>query len=96
MIARTLRVALTSERIDPVLEAYREDIRPIHHGAAGLLQHYVLVDREHGLVEFIGVWDSAGSIASIAPRLEPARARLWERFGEDPSLAVYEVEDILR
>ena len=96
MIARTLRVDVGPERIDLVLEAYREDIRPAHDRAEGLLQHYVLVDRDHGRVDFIGIWDSADAVAAIAPALEPARARLWERFGQDPTLGIHEVVDILR
>jgi len=54
VIARTLQVEVEPERIDAVLEAYREDVRPIHARAEGLQQHYVLVDREQGL--FVGLW----------------------------------------
>ncbi len=96
MIARALRVQIPPERIDSVLEAYREDVRPIHERAQGHRQHHVLVDREHGLVEIIGVWDSAEDVARVAPDLEPARARLWERFGADPPLGIYDVADVLR
>ena len=96
MIARTLHVRVSPHRIDSILEAYREDVRPIHDRAQGLLQHYVLVDRESGDIEIVGIWDSAEAVVRIAPQLEPARARLWERFGQDPPVAVYEVGDILR
>lgn len=71
-------------------------MRPIHERAAGLRQHYVLVDRQTGWVEIIGVWDSADDVARVAPELEPARRRLWERFGANPPLDVYEVVDELR
>ena len=96
MMARTLRVEVGPEGIDSVLEAYREDIRPIHHRSTGLRQHYVLVDREQGRIEFVGIWESDEALAEVAPELEPARARLWERFGQDPELAAYEVADVLR
>jgi quinol monooxygenase YgiN len=96
MIARTLRVDVGPDDLDPVLEAYREDIRPIHERAAGLRQHYVLVDREHGRIDFVGIWESTDAVAASGPELEPARARLWERFGQDPTLGVHEVVDTLR
>lgn len=96
MIARTLRVQVPVDTIDGILEAYREDVRPIHARAAGLRQHYVLVDRQSGWIEIIGVWDSAGDLARIAGELEPARRRLWERFGTNPPVAVLEVADELR
>lgn len=96
MIARTLRVQLPVDRIQQVLEAYREDVRPIHARAGGLRQHYVLVDRQSGWIEIIGVWDSADDVARVAPELERARRRLWGRFGTDPPLQVYEVADQLR
>ncbi|TFG69080.1 MAG: hypothetical protein E4H24_01775 [Thermomicrobiales bacterium] len=95
MIARTLRVQVPVGRIDSVLEAYREDVRPIHERAAGLRQHYVFVDRQSGWIEIIGVWDSADDVARIASELEPARQRLWERFGTNPPLEIYEVGDEL-
>lgn len=96
MIARTLRVQVPVDRIDGVLQAYREDVRPIHARAAGLRQHYVLVDRRTGWIEVIGVWDSADDLARIAAELEPARQRLWERFGANPPVGVFEVADELR
>ena len=96
MIARVLRVNVRPEQVDDIVKAYREDVRPIHATAAGLLQHYVLVDRAAGHIEIIGIWDSATSVADIAPFLEPARQRLWARFGSSPPLEVYEVADELR
>ena len=84
MIARVLRVNVPPEGVDAVLDAYREDVRPIHVQAVGLRQHYVLVDRVAGRIEIIGVWDSADDVRAIAPKLEPARQRLWTRFGADP------------
>ena len=96
MIARTLQVQVEPEAIDPILEAYREDVRPIHEAAEGLLQHYVLVDRERGHIEIVGIWDSAEDLARVRPRLDPARQRLWSRFGSEPPLGVYEVADVLR
>jgi hypothetical protein len=96
VIARTLRVQVPVDRIDRVLEAYREGVRPIHARAVGLRQHYVLVDRQAGWIEIIGIWDSAEDVARVAPELEPARQRLWERFGADPPVHVLEVADQLR
>jgi heme-degrading monooxygenase HmoA len=96
VIARVLRVQVPTAQIETVVEAYVEDVRPIHARAAGLRQHYVLVDRETGLIEIVGIWDSADAIARIAPELEPARQRLWESFGSNPPLEIYEVADELR
>ncbi len=96
MIARVLRVEVPPDRVDAVLEAYRTDVRPIHARATGLRQHYVLVDRDHGRITIIGVWDSAEAVAEIAAELEPARARLWAEFGQSPPLEVYQVADELR
>ena len=96
MIARVLRVDVPVDRIDAVLNAYREDVRPIHVRAGGLRQHYLLVDRETGRIEIIGVWDSPNDVARIAAELEPARQRLWAQFGADPPLEVLEVADELR
>jgi hypothetical protein len=70
-------------------------VRPIHERAAGLLAHYVLVDRDAGRVQIVGVWDSSASVATIADELEPARQRLWDAFGESPALAIYEVADVI-
>jgi hypothetical protein len=95
MIARVLRVELAADRVDAVLRAYREYVRPIHAEAVGLRQHYVLVDQETGRVEIIGIWESSEAIAAIGPRLEPARERLWSAFGCNPPLEVYEVGDEL-
>jgi heme-degrading monooxygenase HmoA len=96
MIARVLRVEVPEDRIDAVVAAYREDVRPIHAGAAGLRQHYVLVNRESGAVEIIGVWESLDAVSAIAPMLEPARQRLWAQFGTNPPLEIFEVADELR
>lgn len=96
MIARVLRVEVPLDRIEAIVEAYRTDVRPIHAGAAGLRQHYVLVDRQKGLIEIIGVWDSADDVARVAPDLEPARQRLWAQFGANPPLEIFEVADQLR
>jgi heme-degrading monooxygenase HmoA len=96
MIARVLRVDVPPDRIDAVVAAYREDVRPIHATAAGLRQHYVLVNRETGAVEIIGVWDSADAVAAIGSVLEPARQRLWSQFGTNPPLQIFEVADELR
>jgi heme-degrading monooxygenase HmoA len=96
MIARVLRVEVKPEQIDAIVAAYREDVRPIHVGAVGLRQHYVLVDRDAGRVEIIGVWDSAAAVADVAPILEPARQRLWSQFGSNPPLEVFQVADELR
>jgi heme-degrading monooxygenase HmoA len=96
MIARTLRVDVPPDRIDAVVETYRTIVRPIHARARGLREHYVLVDRDAGRIEIIGVWDSAEAVEEIAMDLEPARVRLWRVFGQDPPLETYEVADELR
>lgn len=96
MIARVLRVDVPRDRIDAVIEAYRTDGRPIHAGARGLRQHYVLVDREAGRSEIIGVSDSTAAVNEIAAELEPARGRLWAAFGQNPPLEIYGVADVLR
>jgi heme-degrading monooxygenase HmoA len=96
MIARVLRVEVPPDRIDAVLAAYREDVRPVHARAAGLRQHYVLVDRRMGRIQIIGIWDSAEDVARVAPELEPARQRLWAQFGMNPLLEAFEVADELR
>lgn len=49
-----------------------------------------------GWIEVISVWDSADDLARIAPELEPARQRLWERFGTNAPVEVFEVADELR
>ena len=96
MLARVLRVEVPPDRIDDVVGAYREDVRPIHAAAQGLRQHYVLVDRQAGRIEIIGIWDSADDVVRIAPELEPARQRLWAQFGTNPPLDIFEVADELR
>ena len=95
MIARVLRVQLPPERIDAVVAAYHKDVRPVHARAAGLRQHYVLVNWQTGWIEIIGMWESVDDIARIGPVLEPRRQRLWEQFGTNPPLEVFEVADAL-
>ncbi len=96
MIARVLRVEVPVDRIGAVVEAYRADVRPIHARAAGLRQHYVLVDRKRGHIEIIGVWASSDDVSRIGPELEPARKRLWAHFDANPRLEIFEVADALR
>lgn len=96
MIARVLRVAVTPGQIDDILSAYHAKVRPIHSAAAGLRQHYVLVDRAAGAIAIIGVWESAEAVDAIASELEPARAELWAAFGRDPLLEIFDVADELR
>ncbi len=95
MIARVLRVDVNPDQVDAIVDAYRSDVRPIHASANGLRQHYVLVDRESGRIEIVGIWDSIEAIAAIARKLEPARAALWAALGQDPPLERYEVVDVL-
>jgi heme-degrading monooxygenase HmoA len=96
MIARVLRVEVPPDRIEAVIDAYRDDVRPIHARAAGLRQHYVLVDRATGRIQIVGVWESPDDVAAIGPELEPARQRLWAQFGTNPPLEIFEVADELR
>jgi heme-degrading monooxygenase HmoA len=96
VIARVLRVDVPPEQIDAVVEVYRRDVRPIHATAAGLRQHYVLVDRHTDRVGIIGIWESANAVSEVAPTLEPARQRLWDQFGSNPQLEIYDVADDLR
>lgn len=96
MIARTLTVDVGPDRVEQVLAAYREGVRPVHERATGLLAHYVLADREAGRIGFIGIWESADAIQEVAEELEPARQRLWASFGEAPAVERYEVVDTLR
>lgn len=96
MIARTLRVQLEAERIDAVLAAYREVVRPIHARSAGLRQHYVLVDRKAGMIEIIGIWESAAGLAAAVTELEPAREQLWRAFDVEPPVESWSVADELR
>jgi hypothetical protein len=81
--------------IDGVLEACREDVRAIHARAAGLRQHYVLVDRRMGWIEVIGVWDSADDLAGRA-RARAGKTAPVEGFGTNPPVGVFEVADELR
>jgi heme-degrading monooxygenase HmoA len=96
MIVRMASVQVAPERIDKIVSRYRETVRPIHQQSKGLRNHYFLVDRHSGQLRIIGLWDSPEALEAALPRLEPARERLWEEFGEDPTLEAYEVADELR
>jgi len=96
MIVRMASVRVEPERIDEIVGRYRETVRPIHQSSEGLRNHYFLVDRQSGQIRIIGLWDSREALEAALPRLEPARARFWEEFGEDPTLEAYEVADELR
>lgn len=93
MIARTLTVDVGSDRLDEAVRSYREFVRPIHQGAAGLRTHLVLINRTAGRIAFVGVWESEESVRAVAGALEPARERLWAAFGRAPELDVFEVVD---
>ena len=95
MIARMLSVDVGPERLDAVIETYRDLVRPIHERAAGLHAHFVLTNRDRGRIAFIGVWDSIDAVEAVAPELEPARERLWQSFGEAPTVEVFDVVDQL-
>jgi heme-degrading monooxygenase HmoA len=95
MIARMASVRVAPERIDQIVDRYRETVRPVHQRSKGLLNHYVLVDRQSGQMRIIGFWDSREALQAAIPTLEPARARLWEEFQESPTLEAYEVADEL-
>ena len=95
MIARMASVRVAPERIDEIVDRYRETVRPVHQRSEGLLNHYVLVDRQSGQMRIIGFWDSREALQAAIPTLEPARARLWEEFQETPTLEAYEVADEL-
>ena len=96
MIVRMVSVRVAPQRIDDLVDRYREIVRPVHQRSEGLRNHYFLVDRDSGQMRIIGLWDSQESLRAALPTLEPARARLWEEFGEDPTLEAYEVADELR
>jgi hypothetical protein len=95
MIVRMATVQVAPERIDEIVGRYREIVRPVHQRSEGLRNHYVLVDRLSGQMRLIGLWDSQEALEMALPTLEPARERLWEEFGEDPTLEAYEVADAL-
>ena len=95
MIVRMASARVAPERINEVVSHYRETVRPVHQRSEGLRNHYVLVDRQSGQMRLIGLWDSREALEAALPTLEPARARLWEEFGEDPTLEAYEVADAL-
>jgi heme-degrading monooxygenase HmoA len=96
MIVRMASVRVAPERIEEIVDRYREIVRPVHQRSEGLRNHYVLVDRDSGQMTIIGFWDSPEALQAALPTLEPARERLWEEFGEDPTLEAYEVADELR
>jgi quinol monooxygenase YgiN len=83
-------VRVASERIEEIVGRYREIVRPVHQRSEGLRNHYVLVDRRSSRMRLIGLWDSQEALEAALPTLEPARERLWEEFGEDPTLEAYE------
>jgi len=89
-------VQVEPERIEEIVSRYRETVRPIHQRSEGLRNHYFLVERQSGQIRIIGLWDSPEALEAALATLEPARARLWEEFGEDPTLEAYEVADELR
>ncbi len=95
MIARVLRVEVRPDRVDSVIAAYRDKVRPIHERAAGLRSHYVLADRDRGAIQIIGLWESPDAVLAVADVLEPARQALWALFGEAPALEVYDVADAI-
>lgn len=90
-----VRVDVERERVDAIVAAYREALRPVHERAGGLKTHLVLADRDGGTMAFIGVWESAESIDAVAEDLEAARERLWSSFGGAPAIDRYEVVDLL-
>jgi heme-degrading monooxygenase HmoA len=95
MIVRMASVRVAPERIDEIVGRYSEIVRPVHQRSEGLRNHYVLVDRPSGQMRLIGFWDSQEALETALPTLEPARERLWNEFGEDPTLEAYEVADAL-
>jgi len=95
LIVRMASVQLAPERIDEIVDRYREIVRPIHQCSEGLLNHYVLIDRRSGQMRIIGFWDSPEALEAALPTLEPAREQLWKEFQETPTLEAYEVADEL-
>ncbi len=67
----------------------------MHQQSDGVLNHYVLVDRQSGQMRFMGFWESSEALQAAIPTLEPARERLRDEFQETPTLAAYEVADEL-
>jgi len=96
MIVRMASVRVAPERINEIVGRYRQIVRPVHQRSEGLRNHYMLVDRKSGQMRLMGLWDSPEALEAALPTLEPARERLWEEFGEDPTLEAYEVADELR
>jgi quinol monooxygenase YgiN len=95
MIVRMASVRAAPERIEEIVSRYRETVRPVHQRSEGLRNHYVLVDRQSGQMRLMGLWDSPEALEAALSTLEPARERLWEEFGEDPTLEAFEVADAL-
>jgi quinol monooxygenase YgiN len=95
MIARIASVQVAPERIDEIVNRYRETVRPIHQHSEGPRNHYVLIDRHNGQMRLIGFWESQEALEAAIPTLEPARERLWNEFQETPTLEAYEVADLL-
>jgi hypothetical protein len=93
MVVRVASLQLPVERIDEVIERYREILRPVHLQLQGLRHHYWLVNRESGQVKIVGHWDSQAALDAAAPLLEPARVQFWNGLGVAPTLEVYEVAD---
>ena len=93
MMVRMASVQVAPERIDEIVDRYRETVRPVHQRSEGLLNHYVLVDRRSGQMRIIGFWDSQEALEAAMPTLEPARERLWSEFQETPTLEACEVAD---
>src|SRR5215203_3028119 len=86
MIVRMASVRVAPERINEIVGRYRQIVRPVHQRSEGLRNHYMLVDRKSGQMRLMGLWDSPEALEAALPTLEPARERLWEEFGEDPTL----------
>jgi quinol monooxygenase YgiN len=95
MIVRMASVQVPPQRIDEIVYRYKETVRPIHQRSEGLLNHYVLVDKDTGQMRLIGFWDSPEALEAAIPTLDPARERLWTEFQESPTLEAYEVADEL-
>jgi hypothetical protein len=95
LIVRIASVQVAPQRIEEIVSRYRESVRPVHQQSEGLLNHYVLVDRQSGQMRFVGFWHSQEALVAAIPTLEPARARLWNEFQETPTLEAYEIADAL-
>ena len=49
MIVRMASVRVAPERIDKIVEGYREIVRPVHQRSEGLLNHYTCSSTETAL-----------------------------------------------